>query len=185
MDASVFDKGNIERALGWAKTNAPAPPEPRPVDPAILLTRLLVMYWRDGVALRDAAKLAGLRAKTFAELADLRLGEAALKRLAAAYFGDAFHAAFPWCDAEAVRHGARARTPPCSNPRLGRAPSKREKELVTPPQRSTMREVVPTQRKADAEIARYLRKNPIPLWKRFPDPVESGIENEVPEVKLS
>lgn len=149
------------------------------------LEYVLILYRDESLTQARAARDLGMRKKSFAELSDLRIGEAALTRLANAHLGDAFHAAFPWCDAEAVRHGARARTAPCSNHRLGRAPRKRELELVTPPQRRTMREVAPAPRKADAEIVRYLRKNPVPLWKRFPDPVESGTENEVPEVKLS
>lgn len=156
-----------------------------PKQARAFLDYVLALYWDESLKQVEAAQALGMRKATFAELADLRQGEAVLNRLATAYLADAFHAAFPWSDAEAVRHGARARTAPCSNPRLGRMPGKREQALVTPPQRHTMREVVPTQRKADPEIARYLRKNPIPLWKRFPEPVESGTENEVPEVKFS
>lgn len=149
------------------------------------LDYVLTLYWDDSLTQQEAAFALGMRKTTFAELADLKRCVSILERLVRAYLGDAFNAAFPWCDAQAIRDGAEARVPPCANPNHGRKAGKRETELLTPPQRYTMRELVPTTRRADAEVARYLRKNPTPMWQRFPDPVETGTENEVPELKLS
>lgn len=152
----------------------------------ILLDCLLTLYWRDGVTQSDAARLVGLRKETFAELADLRLGEAALQRVAMDYYRRAFYRLFPECDPAAHRHArfATRKRKPCSH---STEPTAREVALVTPPQRHTLRELVPSPRAADAEVAQYLAAHPVPLYRRFREveDEESGTENEVPEVKCA
>src|SRR5690606_10658965 len=117
------------------------------------------------VSLRVAARLVGLRAGTFAELADLREGEAAMQRAALSYFGRAFHSAFPWCDSGAVRRGESARSAPRINVD-GRPVTRSEAALLAPPQRCGMRKPVPSPRNADPEVERYLAANPVPLFRR-------------------
>ncbi len=76
-------------------------------SPATLLTRLLVMYWHEGVTQTQAANLLGIRKEDFAELADWKLGEMALERASWAFYVSQFHYQFPECDRHATRrdHG--------------------------------------------------------------------------------
>lgn len=147
------------------------------------LDRLLTIYWADGVEQGEAARLAGMRKETFAEYADLRLGEAALERAAMRYYRAAFHRLFPRCNPAAVRQArfATRKAKPC---RHDKEPTAREVALVTPPQRHTMRELVPSPRAADAEVAAYLAAHPIPLHRRFVEEVddETGTGIGVSEV---
>lgn len=146
------------------------------------LDYVLTLYWDKSVTQAQAARDLGMRKERFAELAALREGEAALQREVSDYFAKAFNCAFPYCDPDAVIAGEYARNPPAIN-KDGRHVSKRELALLTPPQRRTLRELVPQARKPDAEVADYLRRRKVPLYRRFPDG-ETGTENEVPEVKL-
>src|SRR5690606_24242312 len=153
-------------------------------SPSDLLDRLLTLYWADGVTQGEAAYLLGLRKETFAELADLRLGEAALQRAAMRYYRAALYRQFPRCNPAAVRQArfATRKLKPCSH---AKEPTAREVALVTPPQRRTLRELVPNPRASDPEVAAYLAANPIPLHRLFREieDADTGTENEVPEVK--
>lgn len=147
-----------------------------------MLDRLLTLYWFDGVSGAAAAELVGIRYADFLELADLRLVERGLQRVALAYFRRAFHRQFPECDPSAwqrAKHATAKRKPGT----YSRKPSRREVELMTPPQRFTERELVPRPAAPDAEVARYLAAHPIPLHRRFRDPPPSGTETEVAQVK--
>lgn len=152
------------------------------LSPEQLLNRLLALHWLGGVTDEDAAKLVGIRKADFAEYADVRLLEHGLRRAALAYFRRAFHRQFPECDARAwqrAKHATAKRKPGT----YSRKPSRREVELMTPPQRFTERELVPRPAAPDAEVARYLAAHPIPLHRRFRDPPQSGTETEVAQVK--
>lgn len=144
------------------------------VTPTSRLARLLALYWLGEVTQGEAAKEVGLRKESFAELADFRMIEAALQREANRCMSDAFHRVFPECDADAVREGSAARRMPATNPREGRKASKRDVDLVTPPQRRTMRELVPKQRKSDPEVAAILKANRRTMWKRFVEAEPEG-----------
>jgi hypothetical protein len=150
--------------------------------PRQLLDRLLALYWLEGVSAEVAAGLLHIRKADFLELADLRLVERGLQRAARVYYRRAFHCLFPWCDARAWAHAkhATAKAKPCTH---SKAPTRRDVELVTPPQRHTLRELVPSPRSPDAEVLRYLAAHPVPLHRRFREPMETGTEIEVSEVK--
>jgi hypothetical protein len=151
-------------------------------DPRQLLDRLLALYWLEGVSAERAAELLHIRKSDFLELADLRLVERGLQRAAMRYYRRAFLGRFPWCDPRAWAHArfATAKRKPCSH---SREPTCRDVELVTPPQRHTLRELVPSPRCPDAEVLRYLAAHPVPLHRRFVDPPNTGTENDLPEVK--
>lgn len=134
--------------------------------PAELLDALLAVYWRGKVMQGEAAKLVGIRKEDFAELAELRMGEAALDRVVWAYYLRAFHRSFPNCDVKLCRQRRFATTPAVDSDDLGSEPTAKEIELLTPPNPS-LREVVPTTYKPDPEVARYLKENPVPLYLRF------------------
>lgn len=70
-------------------------------DHADLLTRLIVLYWRDGVTQEAAAKLVGIRRDEFVELAELRLGIYAFEAVAMGRLMAAFNELFPECDRRA------------------------------------------------------------------------------------
>jgi hypothetical protein len=151
-------------------------------DPRALLDRLLALYWLEGVSAEVAAGLLNIRKADFLELADLRLVERGLQRAAMRYYRRAFNRQFPRCDAKAWAHAkhATAKRKPCSH---SREPTRRDVELVTPPQRHSLRELVPSPRCPDGEVLRYLAVHPVPLHRRFADPPQTGTENEVAEVK--
>lgn len=101
--------------------------------------------------------------------------EAALQREASRYLFGAFHRLFPECDAEAVRVGYMTRRSPATNPSEGKAAKRADIELLTPPHRRTMRELVPRQHKPDAEVAAILNTSRAPLWKRFVEPEPDAV----------
>lgn len=100
-----------------------------------LLHALVISYWRGAVTQGEAAKLIGMRKETFAELADGLLLVEAMKRVSWHYYRERFHYTFPECDARAVR-----------KPQLsGKGQGIRrftDEELLTPPQRVTLNDVV-------------------------------------------
>jgi hypothetical protein len=151
-------------------------------DAVVLLDRLLALYWLEGVSAEAAAGLLHIRKADFLELADLRLVERGLQRAAMRYYRRAFHRLFPRCDAKAWAHAkhATAKRKPCDH---SRAPTRRDVELLTPPDRHTLRELVPSPRAPDAEVLQYLAAHPVPLHRRFVDPPQPGTESELPEVK--
>src|SRR5690606_14320253 len=112
-------------------------------DARTLLDGLLTLYWCGGVTQEVAAQWLDMRKEDFAEYADMRLGIAALGRAAWRYYRAAFYRLFPRCNPAAVRQArfARRRLKPCSH---AKEPTAREVALVTPPQRHTMRELVPS-----------------------------------------
>ena len=148
----------------------------RPTD-AEMMTQLVDLYLRGGVMQGAASQLLGLRKETFAELADLRLGVAALEREAGRYYVDAFHQQFPHCDVKAWRHARHARKPARTSDN-SRAPTRAAQRLVEPRQHRTMRDIVPRQHAPDADVRAYLKTHPVPLYKRFKD-------QEEPELELS
>ena len=65
---------------------------------ADLLTRLIVLYWREGVSQGVAAKLVGIRRNEFVELAELRKCATIIEAATWRYFLVAFNGCFPECD---------------------------------------------------------------------------------------
>lgn len=172
--------------------------------PEDLLTALLQLYWAEGVTQERAAKLLGIAKATFAELADLRLVTDGLERAARDYYREQFNYRFPECDPRCAPTRAKAeyvaptmgasvmaRSESCrahdgtdADPHA-KEPVSSECELLAPPQRRTLREVVPGTHKPDAEVTEYLRTHRVPLWKRFRDPEQlTGTENEPSPIQL-
>lgn len=150
-------------------------------DPRDLLTALLDACRCGLVTQPRAAKLLGIRKEEFAELSDLRLGIDGWERAAWRYFEERFNYRFPECDPRCATGKARAYE---GTPRdiYATEPSPRDCQLLEPPQRRTLRELVPRAVKPDAEVSRYLRTHRVPMWKRFPDETELTGPETVPNL---
>lgn len=98
-----------------------------------LLDGLLLLYWREGVTQKEAAKLLGIRKDEFAELAALRRCCLIIEDAAWRYFLAQFNHTFPECDRRATKRDTGPRWD-----RKGRMYT--DDQLLTPPDPGTRSE---------------------------------------------